>query len=171
MAHFARLDENNIVISVHPIDNSNCIDADGNENESIGVSYCKSFYGNDTNWIQVSYNDNKHNHYPGIGQQYVNVDRLSSYSISGYPDGIFTVAQPHPSWNLFSEETDRFEWKPPIESPSLTSDDILYRRKYEWNEEGYNHAIEVLSQDDAGDVTQEMLETKIHYMWFLRSVV
>jgi hypothetical protein len=48
MAHFAQLDENNIVISVVVINNEDCVDADGNESESVGVNFCKSLFGADT---------------------------------------------------------------------------------------------------------------------------
>ncbi len=42
MAHFAKLDENNVVLRVSVIDNSNILDGDGNESESIGVDYINS---------------------------------------------------------------------------------------------------------------------------------
>ena len=39
MAHFAKLGLNNEVIGVHVVDNVNLLDADGNEQEQIGIDY------------------------------------------------------------------------------------------------------------------------------------
>ena len=39
MAHFAKLDENNIVLSVEVVMDSDCLDADDNESEAVGITY------------------------------------------------------------------------------------------------------------------------------------
>ena len=39
MAHFAKLDSNKKVIAVEVVDNSNLLDGNGDEQESIGIQY------------------------------------------------------------------------------------------------------------------------------------
>lgn len=58
MAHFAQLDENNIVTQVIVVSNQDTSDENGNEVEEIGVSFCKNLFGSDTNWKQTSYHGN-----------------------------------------------------------------------------------------------------------------
>ena len=57
MAHFAKI-ENDIVIKVIVINNKDIQDDDGVEQVSVGVAFCKNLFGNDTTWIQTSYNNN-----------------------------------------------------------------------------------------------------------------
>ena len=40
MAHFAQLDENNVVTQVIVVSNDDCTDSNGTEVESIGVAFC-----------------------------------------------------------------------------------------------------------------------------------
>jgi hypothetical protein len=70
MAHFAELDNNNCVLRIIVIDNKDTSDANGVEDESIGIAFCKSLFGVDTKWIQVSYNGNIRGIYPGEGDLY-----------------------------------------------------------------------------------------------------
>lgn len=69
MAHFAQLDENNIVKQVIVVHNNELI-LDGVESEAKGVIFCKSLYGENTRWVQTSYNGNKRKNYAGIGYAY-----------------------------------------------------------------------------------------------------
>jgi hypothetical protein len=67
MAHFAQLNDENIVTQVIVISN----DILGNpESESAGILFCKSLFGQDTNWVQTSYNANFRGKYAGIGDTY-----------------------------------------------------------------------------------------------------
>jgi hypothetical protein len=70
MAHFAKLNSENIVIHVSVVDNWNTVDGSGNELEEVGVAYLKSIHGADTNWKQTSYNSNIRKNYAGIGHTY-----------------------------------------------------------------------------------------------------
>lgn len=70
MAHFAELDENNIVIRVIVVNNADICDAYGNESESIGISFCQSLFGLDTKWVQTSYNHAFRGCFAGIGFKY-----------------------------------------------------------------------------------------------------
>ena len=67
MAHFAKLDENNIVVEVIAVANKELLD-NGVESEAKGIEFCKSLFGG--NWIQTSYNGNIRYNYAGIGFKY-----------------------------------------------------------------------------------------------------
>ncbi len=70
MAHFAELDENNIVLQVTVVNNSDILDENGNESEEIGIQFNKNLLGQDTKWVQTSYNSNFRYKYAGIGDFY-----------------------------------------------------------------------------------------------------
>jgi hypothetical protein len=72
MAHFARV-EDNIVREVIVINNEVLENKDFPESEPIGVAFCKSLYGADTNWLQTSYNANFRGKYAGSGMIYDSV--------------------------------------------------------------------------------------------------
>lgn len=69
MAHFAEI-ENNVVKQVIVINNEVITDDSGNEQEFLGVDFCKSLYGQDTQWVQTSYNAKFRGQYAGIGMTY-----------------------------------------------------------------------------------------------------
>jgi hypothetical protein len=70
MAHFAEIDENNMVLQVIVVDNSDILDENGQESETVGIAFCKSLFGEDTNWLQTSYNNNFRRYFAGIGSKY-----------------------------------------------------------------------------------------------------
>jgi hypothetical protein len=90
MAHFAEIDENNIVQRVLVIDN---------EQEHRGQEFLADDLGLGGRWIQTSYNGNFRKQYAGIGFYY---DETKD---------IFVSIQPFQSWTL-DENND---WKAPIE--------------------------------------------------------
>jgi hypothetical protein len=55
MAHFCRV-EDNIVREVIVVNNEVLENKDFPESEAIGVAFCKLLYGEDTEWLQTSYN-------------------------------------------------------------------------------------------------------------------
>jgi hypothetical protein len=67
MAHFAQLDESNIVTQVIVVHNNELLD-NGVESEAKGVAFCQSLLGG--NWVQTSYNGNIRKNYAGIGYTY-----------------------------------------------------------------------------------------------------
>lgn len=69
MAHFARL-ENNIVQQVIVVNNEVLENKSFPESEPIGIAFCKSLYGEDTEWLQTSYNGNFRGKYAGSGSIY-----------------------------------------------------------------------------------------------------
>jgi len=121
MAHYAQLDENNIVTQVIVVANSDITDENGNEVEEIGIAFCKKLLGEDTNWKQTSYNNNIRVRYAGIG-----------YSYNEELDA-FVAPKPFASWLLDTETAD---WVSPIgTAPALTEEEIEARSFYVWDEE------------------------------------
>jgi hypothetical protein len=46
------------------------------ESEPIGIAFCKSLYGEDTEWLQTSYNATFRNKYAGPGDIYDSVENI-----------------------------------------------------------------------------------------------
>jgi len=65
MAHFAELDENNIVQRVIVVHNNELLDENQNESEQKGIDFCVAHYGG--RWVQTSYNANFRGIYAGGG--------------------------------------------------------------------------------------------------------
>jgi len=128
MAHFACLDENNIVTQVIVVANEDTSDVNGNEVEEIGVAFCKKLLGADTNWKQTSYNNNFRVRYAGIG-----------YSYNAELDA-FIPPQPFASWVLNEETAD---WESPVgPAPALTEEEQAALSFYRWDEEGSAWVLE-----------------------------
>lgn len=68
MAHFAKLNEENIVEQIIVVSNEDCLDGNGNESEEVGIEFCNSLIPG--TWIQTSYNHNFRKNYAGIGYTY-----------------------------------------------------------------------------------------------------
>lgn len=58
MAHFAKIDENNVVTEVIVVNNDALHNLPFPESEPVGVAFCQSLFGADTIWKQTSYNGN-----------------------------------------------------------------------------------------------------------------
>ena len=133
MAHFAQLDENNVVTQVIVVSNDDTSDSNGVETESIGVAFCQKLLGADTNWKQTSYNSNMRGNYAGIGYTYMsNVATLGVGSTD-----IFISQQPYASWTVGVATA---AWYPPAnpgEAPDLTDDEQAAGKYYVWNESNY----------------------------------
>ena len=123
MAHFAQLDENNVVTQVIVVGNDDIKDVNGNEVESIGVAFCQKLLGANTNWKQTSYNSNMRVRYAGIG-----------YSYNAELDA-FVAPQPYASWTLDSGNADSVS--PLGAAPALTDAEVEARSYYRWDEDAY----------------------------------
>jgi len=110
MAHFAELDSNNVVLRVIVVGDKDTADVNGNEVESIGVSFCQKLLGG--NWKQTSYNGNKRKNYAGAGFTY-------DAAIDA-----FVPPKPYPSWVLNNETA---QWVAPVPMPTDG-------KKYTWDE-------------------------------------
>lgn len=113
MAHFAKLDENNIVTEVHVVNNDDILNLPFPSSEPVGVQFLKNIFGTETRWKQTSYNHNFRWRYAGIGYTYDSERDL------------FIPPKPYPSWVL---NTQTFVYMPPIDYPTDGKD-------YIWNEE------------------------------------
>jgi len=113
MAHFAILNESNIVIRVEVINNAVLLDGDGVEQEQLGIDFLTSLYGAG-NYKQTSYNKKIRKNYAGVG-----------YTYDAVKDK-FIKSKPFASWSL--DEND--DWKAPITYPDDDKD-------YYWNEDNY----------------------------------
>ena len=123
MAHFAQLDENNVVTQVIVVSNDDITDSNGVETESIGVAFCQKLVGADTNWKQTSYNNNLRVRYAGIG--YIYNEELDA----------FVPPKPYTSWTLNNATAD---WVSPLgDAPALTAEQTAAASYYEWDESAY----------------------------------
>ena len=102
MAHFAKLDENNVVLEVNVVDNIWLLQ-DGVESEAKGIEFLVNWSGGYTNWKQTSYNGKIRKNYAGFG-----------YTYDANRDA-FIPPQPFPSWVL-NENTCR--WDAPAPMPT-----------------------------------------------------
>ena len=122
MAHFAKLDQNNIVITINVVHNNELL-IDGAENEQKGINFLNNLFNTNDNWKQTSYNTLGGVHkldgtpfrknYAGIG-----------YTYDENKDA-FIPPKPYSSWTL---NDDTCRWEAPVAYP----DD---GKRYRWDEE------------------------------------
>lgn len=110
MAHFAQIDQNNVVTQVIVVHNNELMD-NGVESEAKGIAFCQSLFPG-TNWKQTSYNANMRKNYAGIG-----------FTFDAGRDA-FIPPQPFSSWVL-NEQTCR--WDAPVPMPQDG-------KNYRWDE-------------------------------------
>lgn len=70
MAHFAELSPENIVLRVLVVDNEDIKDANGKEQEALGVAYMQTLFGPESRWVQTSYSGSFRGCYAGCGMAY-----------------------------------------------------------------------------------------------------
>ena len=130
MAHFAKLDANNIVETVIVVADS---DSGGGsiDTEPTGRNFCRNHVGDmSTIWKQTSYNANFRGNYAGIGYTYMeNVRTLGVASTD-----IFIGQRPHASWTI---GINTASWFAPIAQPGLTTSQIDAGSYYKWDESAY----------------------------------
>ena len=111
MAHFTKLNENNIVINVNVV-NNNVLDP--NNEEASGIEFLTEWSGGYTNWKQTSYNGNFRKNYAGIGYTYDSIRDA------------FIPQKPFDSW-ILDEET--CQWNAPTPMP------VEEGKRFTWDEE------------------------------------
>ena len=134
MAHFAKLDSNNIVETVIVVDNNDTADSSGTETEAIGVAFCQKIVGAGTNWKETSYNSNLRGNYAGIGMTYMTGVRTLGVASTD----IFISQQPYPSWSVGIATANWYPPDNPGDSPALTTAQRDADKYYVWNESNYN---------------------------------
>jgi len=130
MAYFAKLGTGNIVENVISINNAVITDANGVEQEQLGVDFINNLYGTNDIWKQTSYNTINGIHklggtpfrknYAGIGYTY---DQQRDAFIS---------PKPFNSW-ILNEQT--CNWEAPVAYPTDG-------QRYTWNEEILNWTLQ-----------------------------
>ena len=102
MAHFAKINEQNKVLTVNVVANKDNMNADSVEDESVGQAFLEKNSSWPAHlWIQTSY-------YAGIGFEWDSENE------------IFWPAQPYPSW---VKDTSDANWHSPIgDAPVLTDE-------------------------------------------------
>ena len=110
MAHFAKLNENGVVLEVVVVTNNDAPD------EASGIAFLANLFGKGIVWKQTSYNGQIRKNYAGIGYAY---DEARD---------AFIAPTPYPSWVL-NEQT--CQWESPTPKPV---DD----KRYAWDEATLN---------------------------------
>ena len=131
MAHFAQLNDSNVVINVIVVADSDA------PNEAAGIAFCKNLQGADTNWVQTSYNTYAGKHYTFISDGIREYDggaglRKNYAGVGMLYDSVrdaFYAPQPFASWTL---DTNRCIWEAPIANPGGREGD---GKIYSWDED------------------------------------
>jgi hypothetical protein len=118
MAHFAKLDENNIVLEVNVVSNN---ELDSLNEETSGITFLTEWSGGHSNWKRTSYNGNIRKNYAAIG-----------FTYDATRDA-FIAPKPFNSWVL-DENTCR--WQAPTPMPTTegkfyywSEDDLSWRER------------------------------------------
>jgi len=139
MAHFAKLGSNGKVIQVLTLNNSDMLNADGVEDESVGQQYLETHNNWPAQmWIQTSYNTSANQH-SNSGTPF-----RGNYAGIGYTwdedNQIFWPKKPYASW---VKDTSDAQWHSPIgDAPALTAEQESQNTAgtnhwyYNWNESG-----------------------------------
>jgi hypothetical protein len=113
MAHFAKLNENNIVIEINVVNNNDINNLSFPESEPVGIAFLNNWANQQFIWKQTSYNGNFRKNYAQIGMKY-----------DSTRDAFIYLTAPYPSWVL-NESTCNYE--APISYPNDG-------KVYQWNE-------------------------------------
>ena len=113
MAHFAEIDENNVVVRVLVVPD---------DQESRGQDFLANDLELGGTWVQTSYNARIRKNYAGIGMSY---DATRD---------AFIAVQPYASWVL---DEDTCKWQAPTPRP-----DSIDGEMWIWNEENLEWEIE-----------------------------
>ena len=109
MAHFATLNNDNVVIAVEVVNNAVITDGDGKEQEQLGIDFLQQTHKNNNIYKQTSYNGNLRVNYAQVGGTYDPVKDA------------FIHKQPFPSWVL-----NGTQWEAPVPYPTDGSLKIAY---------------------------------------------
>jgi len=148
MAHFAKISETNEVLTVLTLNNSDMLNADGVEDETVGQAYLEQHNNWPANlWIQTSYNTSGGKHYTKTVNADDSLTTVESadqskalrgnYAGIGYTwdedNNLFYGKKPYASWVL---NTTTASWHSPIgDAPELTDEENAAHTHYKWNED------------------------------------
>ncbi len=160
MAHFAKIDENNLVVTVHVVANKDILDDSGNESEAKGIEFLTKLHGDISPmyWKQTSYGTHGGKHYTldSENQRVESLDSSKALRKNFAGEGhtydsardAFIPPRPqksngaivHHSWN-FNEDTCLYE--PPVDHP-----DISHPGKTDFQDENGDAQTMVCSWDE-----------------------
>ena len=138
MAHFAKIGLNGKVITVLTLNDSDMLNADGVQDETVGQQYLEKHNNWPAQmWIQTSYNTSSGQHKNG------GTPLRGNYAGIGYTwdeeNQIFWTKKPYNSW---VKHIPTASWKSPIgDAPALTEEQttqnnsLTHKWYYMWNEE------------------------------------
>lgn len=106
MAHFAEIDDNNIVVRVLVVPD---------EQEHRGQDFLANDLGLGGTWIQCSYNNRIRKQYPGPG------------CIYDSDADVFITPKPYASWTL----DENHDWQAPVPMP----EEVIENYEWVWNED------------------------------------
>lgn len=131
MASFAQLDPGNNVINVIRVPDDQLIDENGQENESLGIQFCKQLLGESTIWKQTSFSGSFRKRFAGKGFVY------NEEHDAFIPPKLFD------NWVL---DTEDLCWVPPVPQPE--PEEGFY---YQWiQEENRWEKYEISSEGGGG---------------------
>jgi hypothetical protein len=116
MEYFARLDENNVVLNVHCVNNEDVQNLPFPESEPVGIAFLRSVHGQETRWAQTSIDWDFRYRYASIN---------SVFHPEFGEHGAF-VNPKEIDYFVWDEAT--YDWIPPIPYPTDG-------REYKWSEE------------------------------------
>ncbi len=160
MAHFAKLGINSKVIGVEVVADADCQNADGIEDETVGIQFLENIHGWPL-WKQTSYNTQANVHslggtpfrknYAGIGYTY-DEDRDA-----------FIPPKPYASW-VVNETT--CVWEAPVAYPSVTT----YNTTWTQANIDANQAPDGTSAGDARVANYEIAWDETNTRWICKDV-
>jgi hypothetical protein len=137
MAHFAKLGINSKVIGVEVVADEDMENADGVEDEAVGIQFLERIHGWPL-WKQTSYNTRGGKHYQQDGTESADQSKALRKNYAGiaytYDEDrdAFYSPKPHASWIL--NETTCL-WEAPVAYPTVTVyGDPAKRYEISWDE-------------------------------------
>lgn len=130
MAHFAKIDGNNVVEDVYVVNNVDAPD------EATGIAFCQATIGPGT-YLQTSYNTYSNKHYTDgeLSADQTKAFRGNYADKGGYwlpNENTFQPVQPFPSWTWNSSTAT---WDPPVAKPETDAEAGTY---WDWDEDAQN---------------------------------
>ena len=135
MAHFAKLGVNGKIIGVHVVNDRDCLNVEGEEDEEVGQRFLEKLHGWEKSmWKQTSYNTRNGKHYkPNTATLSDDQSKALRGTYAGIgmiydeENDIFIKEQPYASW---IKNVSTATWDPPTPMP----DDAEGQEWYQWNE-------------------------------------
>ena len=132
MAHYAELNDNNIVLRVIVVRTEDTLDENGNESETVANAFIHN-NGITGRFIKTSYNSRGNIHYiASTNEPSGQIAFRGNYAGIGFiydsMNDVFYGPQPFPSWTI-SAETN-WTWVAPVSKPN-----IEFTQRCEWDED------------------------------------